>query len=73
MSNETVPVEPLTIDELRDRVTVTPDEAAALLGVHPGTAQRYMRDGSLPVVKVAGRRLVPAPQLLAMLTGGGDA
>lgn len=57
----------LTIDELRDRVTVTIDEAAALLDVHPGTAARYAREGSLPTVIVGGRRHVPAPKLLHVL------
>lgn len=57
----------MTLNDVRARATITPEEAAALLGM--GMRQTYaaLRDGSLPSIRLSRRYLVPVPALLRLL------
>jgi len=55
------------IERLRGRCTCSVEEAAAALGIGRSTAYAAAREGSLPVLKVRNRLLVPTAKLLAML------
>jgi excisionase family DNA binding protein len=57
----------LTLDAIRNRATITIEEAAAVLGVSRGVAYESARCGQLPVLTLGRRRLVPVPKLLALL------
>jgi excisionase family DNA binding protein len=52
-----------------DRATYSVSEAAALLGVSLGTAYKAVRSGSLPVIQVGGRYLIPREALDRLLAG----
>jgi excisionase family DNA binding protein len=56
-----------TLEDLRGRSTCSIDTAAAVLGIGRSTAYAAAREGSLPVIKVRNRLLVPTAKLLAML------
>jgi excisionase family DNA binding protein len=55
--------------ELRDKLLLSPDEAAELLGVHTQTVRGYIRDGKLKARRVAGERAIRIRRedLLALL------
>ncbi|WP_158862007.1 helix-turn-helix domain-containing protein [Leifsonia sp. AG29] len=57
----------MTLNDVRDRATTTPEEAADLLGM--GMRQTYaaLKDGSLPSIRLSRRYLVPVPALLRLL------
>jgi excisionase family DNA binding protein len=52
-----------------DRVTITVDEAARLLGISRTTAFQAVRSGELPAIRVRRRILIPVAQLNALLQG----
>lgn len=52
------------------RLTLTVNETAAALGVHPATVRRLIRDGDLTAIRVRNRVLVTAHSLHT-LTGAG--
>lgn len=54
---------------LRDKLLLSPDEAAELLGVHTQTVRGYIRDGKLKAHRVAGERAIRIRRedLLALL------
>ena len=52
-----------------DRVTITVDEAARLLGISRTTAFQAVRSGELPAIRVRRRILIPVVQLNALLQG----
>ena len=54
-------------ERLRGRCTCSIEEAAEALGIGRSTAYAAAREGSLPVLKVRNRLLVPTAKLLAML------
>jgi excisionase family DNA binding protein len=54
-------------ERLHGRCTCSVDEAAELLGIGRSTAYAAARDGSLPVLKVRNRLLVPMAKLRVML------
>ena len=54
-------------ERLRGRCTCSIDEAAEALGIGRSTAYAAAREGSLPVLKMRNRLLVPTAKLLAML------
>jgi excisionase family DNA binding protein len=62
----------VNLDELRQRPTLTVEEAGRLLGISRGVAYHAARDGELPVLRFGRRLLVPVPRLLAMLGENGD-
>jgi excisionase family DNA binding protein len=49
---------------------LTPEQAAAMLGVHPKTLDRWVRDGILPVIQPAprGQRRFRRADVEALLT-----
>jgi excisionase family DNA binding protein len=53
-----------------ERKTRTIHETAAILGVHPDTIRRRVKDGSLSATKVCGRFLIFADSIDAMLEAG---
>lgn len=57
----------MTLDDIRGRATLTPEEASGLLGM--GMRQTYaaLKDGSLPSIRLSRRYLVPVPALLRLL------
>ena len=55
------------IERLRGRCTCSVEEAATALGVGRSTAYSAAHDGTLPVLKIRNRLLVPTAKLLAML------
>lgn len=55
------------IESLRLSCTCNIETAAAALGIGRSTAYAAARDGSLPVLRVRNRLLVPTAKLLAML------
>ena len=60
--------EPLTLDQLRDRPSITVPETATILGFTEQTVYRMTRDGRLPVVRLGGRAVrVQTADLLKML------
>ena len=60
-----------SLSELRSMNACSVTQAAAILGIGRSTAFAAAKDGSLPVLRVRNRLLVPTRKLLAML--GADA
>jgi excisionase family DNA binding protein len=52
-----------------ERQTLTVEEAARALGIGRNTAYEAVRQGTLPVVRIGKRYLVPRAALQAMLSG----
>lgn len=57
----------LSLEQLAQRPTCSVDQAAEVLGIGRSTAFAAARDGSLPVIRLSHRLLVPTAKLLAML------
>lgn len=56
-----------------ERLTVTVEEAARLLGIGRGTAYELARTGGLPVLRLGRRIVVPRAALERMVASGGQA
>lgn len=54
-----------------ERLTLSVEEAAHVLGIGRGLAYELARTGQIPVVRLGRRMVVPRAQLEAMLTSGG--
>jgi excisionase family DNA binding protein len=52
-----------------ERLTLTIEDAARLLGIGRGSAYEAARRGEIPVIRVGRRLLVPQEGLAAMLAG----
>lgn len=52
-----------------DRLTLSIEEAAYMLGIGRGLAYELARTGQIPVLRLGRRMLVPRQQLEAMLAG----
>ena len=59
--------EPLTVDDLRRRPTITVQEYAAFIGVSKDTAYEAASRGELHVLRIGRRVLVPTVAVLAEL------
>ncbi|WP_431798336.1 helix-turn-helix domain-containing protein [Microbacterium kunmingense] len=58
----------LTLDDVRDRATISIEETAEVLGLSRGVAYASARIGdSFPVRRIGRRLLVPVPALIAWL------
>jgi excisionase family DNA binding protein len=59
----------LDLQELRTatKATISVEEAAKVLGISRGSAYRAARNGSLPILRLGARMLVPVPRLLQIL------
>ncbi|MBW3579257.1 MAG: helix-turn-helix domain-containing protein [Actinobacteria bacterium] len=55
------------LDEIRDRATLTVEEAAELLGVGRSCAYDATRRGDIPAVRPGRRLVVPIPALIRLL------
>ena len=51
-----------------DRLTLTVEEAASLIGISRGLAYKLARSGKLPTIRLGRRLLVPMASLKLMLT-----
>lgn len=60
--------ETLTLDGLRDsnRVTITRDEAAQVLGVNPRTVTTGISEGNIPAITLGRRVVIPREKFLAL-------
>jgi excisionase family DNA binding protein len=58
---------PLRLDEIEDRITLTVEEAAALLGLGRTAAYEAARRGEIPSRRLGRRVIVPVPALLDWL------
>lgn len=67
MAEHTTAHPPLTLDSIADRVTLTVEEAAALLGLGRSAAYEAARRGQIPTRRLGRRVVVPVPALLAWL------
>lgn len=67
--------EPITIEELRQRTTVTVPEAGRIMGLKSDSAAyRASDNGNMPGVRrIGGKKVVSAPILLAWLMGEDEA
>lgn len=59
--------ESLTLDEIRNRPSLTVVEAGRALGLGQVAAYRAVRSGDIPSVRIGARIVVPVPKLLALL------
>lgn len=57
------------LDDIRDRATITVEEAARVLGIGRTSAYEAARRGDIPTVRVGRRVVVPVPALLRLLGG----
>ncbi|MCC5954407.1 MAG: helix-turn-helix domain-containing protein [Acidimicrobiia bacterium] len=72
MAEHTTAHPPLTLDAVADRVTLTVEEAAALLGLGRSAAYEAARRGQIPTRRLGRRVVVPVPALLAWLGAEDD-
>ena len=56
----------ITLPDIKARLTVRPNEAAALLGVSRRSIERAIRDGRLRSTKTIGGRLIVAADVLSL-------
>lgn len=57
----------LTLDDVRQRATITVPEAGQLLGVGRDSAYRAAAKGEIPTLTIGRRLVVPTARLLALL------
>lgn len=62
---------PSTLDGFSDRLTLTIEETASLLGIGRSSAYEAARRGQLPSRRLGRRLVVPVPALLQWLDSGG--
>jgi excisionase family DNA binding protein len=67
MAEHTTAQPPLTLDSIADRVTLTVEEAAALLGLGRSATYEAARRGDIPTRRLGRRVVVPVPALLSWL------
>jgi excisionase family DNA binding protein len=58
---------PLTLDELRQRTTITVAELAGVFGCGLNQAYAAVRDGTIPSVRCGSSIRIPVPGLLRVL------
>lgn len=59
--------EPLTLDQLAGRATITVVEAGTVLGLSKDSAYQAANRGEIPTIRIGRRLVVPVPALLRML------
>lgn len=59
----------ITLDDLRQRPTLTIPEAAQVLGISERLAYELAQRGDIPTLPLGARRVVPSARLLQMLEG----
>lgn len=60
----------MDLSDVRNRATVTIEEAAELIGMGRSAAYEAARRGDLPTLRLGRRLFVPVPRLLDMLGVG---
>ncbi len=73
MAEHTATQDPLTLEALDGRVTLTIEEVAGLLGLGRSAAYEAARRGEIPTRRLGRRVLVPVPALLSWLGATADA
>lgn len=58
-----VPPQPYELDYLAGRICISLEECQLAMGIGERTMKTALRDGSIPTVKIGGRRLVPVRAL----------
>lgn len=58
---------PLTVEDLRGRLSINVEDAARVLGIGRGTAYDAVKRGEIPALRVGRRLLVPTGHLLRLL------
>lgn len=66
-----MPMGTQTVDQIRQRGTVTVPEAGQFLGLGRDAAYAAAVRGDIPTLKIGRRLLVPVPKLLTMLGAAG--
>ena len=64
--------EKLPRDDLRQAVVLTGGQIVAQTGTCENTVRKWMRDGTLPTVKIGGRVFVPAQAFLRLFGDDGQ-
>ena len=59
---------PLTLDEMRERGTISIREAGAFLGISASAAYRLAATGAIPTISIGHLRRVSAPMLVELVT-----
>lgn len=57
----------ITLDEIRERPTVTVPEAGSFLGLGRDASYRAAEAGEIPTLRFGRRLVVPVPRLLTLL------
>ena len=68
----TQPIPVTTLDDLESRLTVSIEEAAALLGLGRTACYEAARRGQIPTRRLGRRLIVPVPALLEWLGAPGS-
>lgn len=59
----------ITLDAVRDRLTITVEEAGALLGLGRASAYKAAGAEQIPTIRIGRRLLVPVAKFLRILEG----
>jgi len=57
----------MTLDELKDKTTISVEEAAPILGISRGAAYQAAKTGELPTLRIGRRIVVPVIPLLKLI------
>lgn len=58
---------PLTLSEIRNRATISVDEAGSMLGLGHGSSYKAVHSGDIPTLRIGRRLVVPVPAFLALI------
>ncbi len=61
---------PMTLDEIRNRPSLTVEDAGRVLGLGRVAAYKAVKSGAIPSIRIGRRICVPTPKFLAMLGDG---
>lgn len=62
----------MKLSELRERTTVSVEEAGEIIGLSRSSAYEAARRGDIPILRLGRRIFVPVPRLLALLGAAED-
>lgn len=70
-TNDQTRAEPLTVDAIRSRATLSVEEAAEVLGICRTAGYAAAKRGEVPTIRLGRRVRVPVPALLRLLGDDG--